>query len=332
MTGAPTSFGPAPAGPSGSAATSPSPARPSSLSPRVAAAPRPRPSGWRTWAPVRIWKRHFPPVRLVWLFLLVLVWNGKGFLTTSVAVPLLALPVLCAAVDLGLQLSRFPRPRVPDAAIANGLFLTLILWPTTVSLELVAVAAATVAVRHLLRSSGHPWFNPAAVGVTVAATLFALPQPWHVGVTLSDTLLVAVLGLVLWTRARHTWRLWVAYFAANVAAAGLIAYDLGGHAAVPLALQAALLGPAPVFYGLFMVTEPRTAPSSRPAMLVFGAVVGVAAAGLPAAFALLPLLAPLGVLAPYLALFAGNAYAVAGRSHVGARPTAARAPAATRSG
>lgn len=292
----------------------------------AAAAPaRTPPRGWRTWAPVRIWKRHFPPVRLVWIFLLVLVWNGHGFFSRAVAIPLLALPLASAAVDVGLQLSRFPRPRVPDAALANGLFLAVILWPTTVSMELVAVAAGTVALRHLLRRAGHPLFNPAAVGVTLAATIFALPQPWHVGSSLADTALVTVLGLVLWSRAWHTWRLRAVYFLASTLAAAAIALDLGGHAAVPIAVQAALLGPAPAFFGWFMVTEPRTAPSSRRAMIGFGAIVGVASAALPVGLALVPLVAPLGVLAPYLALFAGNAFAVAARTTGAGHPAGARA-------
>ncbi len=291
---------------------------------RAAAASVRRAGGWRTWPPVRIWKRHFPPVRLVWIFLLVLVWNGQGFVAQSVATPLLALPLFAAVTDLGLQAARFRRLRIPDAAVANGLFLSVILWPTTVSLELVAVACAMVGLRHLLRSAGHPWLNPAAVGVTLAAALFALPQPWHLGVTLSDTILVAVLGLVLWSRAVHGWRLWGVYFAANLLAGALLAYWLGGHSAVPLAVQAALMGPAPVFFGFFMVTEPRTAPSARGAMVAFGALVGVSSAALPVFLALEPILSPLGVLAPYLALFFGNGFAIAERAWRGGRRPAGR--------
>ncbi len=293
--------------------------------PRVAASgpARPRAGGTGPALPVRLWKRHLPPVRLVWIFLLVLVGNAHGFASVSVAEPLLLLPGVAAASDLGLQAARFPRLRVPDAAVANGLFLAVILWPASFSLELASVAGATVALRHLLRRAGHPWLNPAALGVSVAATVFALPQPWHVGASLTDTVLVAALGLVLWSRARHGWRLWTVYFAANVAVVAAIALELGGHAAVPLAVEAAVLGPAPVFYGLFMVTEPRTAPSSRNAMLVFGALVGTSAALFPAVFALVPTVAPLGVLAPYLALFVGNVYAGLGRS---GRPSRAPAP------
>jgi Na+-translocating ferredoxin:NAD+ oxidoreductase RnfD subunit len=240
---------------------------------------------------------------------------------------LLALPIAGAFADLGLQAVRFPRLRFPDAAIANGLFLAVILWPATVFLELTAVAVATVGVRHLLRVAGHPIFNPAAFGVTLAATVFALPQPWHVGVTLQDTELVAALGLILWTRAWHSWRLWAMFFATNIAATLLLADYLGGSSILPLVIQTSVLGAAPVFYGFFMVSEPRTAPSNRRAMVVFGALVGVSAAVFPVLFAEYPNISALGVLTPYLALFLGNIFAVALPS-----ARAARQPLASRSG
>ncbi|HKS59549.1 MAG TPA: hypothetical protein VJS68_02080 [Thermoplasmata archaeon] len=280
--------------------------------------------------PLRIWKRHFPPVRLVWIFLLVIVWNAQGFVNRAVAEPLLALPLICAAVDLGLQFTRFPRLRFPDAALGNGLFLAIILWPATISLEFAAIAAATVGLRHLVRRGGHPLLNPAALGVTIAATLFALPQPWHVGTTLDQTVLVAILGLILWSRAWHTWRLWGVYFAANLSATALIAFLLGGAGSLGLALPPVLMGSAPVFYGMFMVTEPRTAPSARGRMILFGALVGVLAAGLPALLSEYPEVSALGVLAPYLALFIGNLLALTGRAPGAARRPAPAVPAVTR--
>lgn len=274
---------------------------------------------WRNFPPVRIWKRYFPPVRLVWIFLAILIWNADGFVGRAVAWPLLALPVAAVVTDLGLQLARFPRLRFPDAAIANGLFLAVILWPATVSIELTAVAVATVGLRHLMRVAGHPILNPAALGVTLAATVFAIPQPWHVGLTLHDTILVAALGLILWSRAWHTWRLWAVFFATNVTATLLLADYLAGSSVLPLVIQTSVLGAAPVFYGFFMVSEPRTAPSNRRAMVVFGGLVGISSAVFPILFAEYPQMLALGVLTPYLALFLGNLFAVALPSARGAR-------------
>lgn len=305
-----------------------------SSTPRAAhqstAVPRPpagRPGGWRSFAPVRTWKRYFPPVRLVWIFLALLVWNADGFVSRAAAWPLLVLPLAAALADLGLQFARFPKVRFPDAAIANGLFLSVILWPATVSIELTAIAVATVGVRHLLRTGGHPIFNPAALGVTLAATVFALPQPWHVGLTLHDSALIVALGLILWSRAWHTWRLWGVFFAANIAVTLLLAEYLAGSAVLPIVIQTSVLGAAPLFYGFFMVTEPRTAPSNRRAMIMFGALVGVSGAVFPVLFAEYPTFTALGVLTPYLALFLGNVFAVVLPSARGARRPAQARPA-----
>jgi hypothetical protein len=261
--------------------------------------------------PVRIWKRYFPPVRLVWIFLFVILWNGGGFANRTVLLPLLVLPAVAVVADLYLQYTRFPKVRFPDAAIATGLFLSLILWPTTVSIELAAVAAATIGIRHLVRFRGHPVLNPAALGVTLAAVLFALPQPWHVGATVTDTALVALLGLVLWSRAWHSWRLWAVFFAVNIAATLTIAEYLGGGSALPLVIKNSVLGAQTIFFGFFMVTEPRTAPSARWAKIPYAALIGLSSALLPLLFVQSPALAALGVLTPYLSLFAGNLFAAA---------------------
>jgi Na+-translocating ferredoxin:NAD+ oxidoreductase RnfD subunit len=270
----------------------------------------------------------------VWIFLLVIVWNGDGFVNRAVAWPLLAVPLAAATSDLALQWARFPRLRFPDAAVATGLFLSVILWPTAVSIELTAVAIATVGIRHLLRVGGHPVLNPAAVGASLAATVFAMPQPWHVGLTFDDTILVAVLGVILASRAWHTWRIWVLYFVTNIASTLLLADYLAGSSVLPLVIQTSVLGAAPVFYGFFMVSEPRTAPSNRRVMFLFGAIVGVSAALFPVLFVEIPAISALGVLTPYLALFLGNAFAVAlpssrGRHRVATSPApgGARRPA-----
>ena len=271
---------------------------------RAAAAPA-RPS--RAVRGVRMaWKRYLPPVRLVWIFLGIIMWNGKGFLNWAVAEPLLLLPLVAVATDLGFQYVRFPRLRFPDAAIANGLFLSVILWPATESIPLVSVMVATVGLRHLLRVASHPLVNPAAAGVLVAATVFALPQPWHVGSTLQDAALVAALGVVLWSRTTHTWRILIPYFAVNAGASAGVAALLGGTGSLLLALQATVLSASTVFFGFFMVSEPRTAPSARSPMFWFGGVVGAAAALLPVAFAEATTISAVGVLSPYLALFVGN--------------------------
>lgn len=260
----------------------------------------------RPFRPIDIWKRYLPPVRLVWLFLGIILAAVGGFDSGAIAGPLLIVPIVGAITDLAFQRVRFPRLRFPDAALATSLFLSLIIWPTSIDLALLSIAVVSVGLRHVVRISSHPLLNPAAAGISIATVLFALPTSWHVGLTPVDAAVIAFLGAILILRAPHTWRMPVFYFASYlpITVAITLAYGAGAHLAALLEVGA--LGPASVFFGMFMVSEPRTAPTARRAMIVFSAVVGISSGILPLVFTEIPELGALGVLAPFLALFIGN--------------------------
>ncbi len=274
--------------------------------PVTAAPPAPRPR--RRFRPIDLWRRYLPPVRLVWISLGILVAYGGGFVSSARASPLLLVPLVGILTDLLFQRVRFPRLRVPDAAIATSLFLALIIWPTDVSLPLLSIVVASVGLRHFVRSGGHPWLNPAAAGLALATILFALPTSWHVGLTLEETVLVAALGGLLMVRAPHAWRIPVFYFATYLTLVVAFAFALGAGAHWTQSLLLEGLSGESVFFGFFMVTEPRTAPSARWAMAAFGILVGIVSAGFPVLFTEVPVLNALGVIAPFLALFTGNLF------------------------
>ncbi|HYK93404.1 MAG TPA: RnfABCDGE type electron transport complex subunit D, partial [Thermoplasmata archaeon] len=298
---------PAPALPAPRPAPAPVAARPAlPVSPKPALARKPVPAR-RKFRISDIWKRYLPPVRLVWLFLGILVAVGGGFVSGARAYPLIAIPVVGAIVDLAFQKVRFPRLRFPDAALATSLFLSLIIWPADVSLSLISIAVVAVGLRHFVRAGGHPWFNPAAAGLVLATAIFALPTSWHVGLSNAEIGLVALLGVILMIRAPHAWRIPVFYFASNLIVVLALTFALGAGARWPMAIEYEVLSGASVFFGFFMVTEPRTAPSARWAMALFGIVVGVTSAAFPVLFTEVPVLGALGVIAPFLALMAGNA-------------------------
>ncbi len=276
----------------------------------------------RRFRPIDLWKRYLPPVRLVWISLGILLALGDGFVSAARAGPLIAVPLIGAITDLGFQRVRFPRLRFPDAALATSLFLSLIIWPSDVSLPLVSIAIASIGLRHFVRTGGHPWFNPAAAGLSLATVLFALPTSWHVGLTTSALVAIVVLGVLLIARAPHAWRIPVAYFAAYFVTLIALTVAVGAAGQLASAITLEGLSGASLFFGFFMVTEPRTAPSARRAMLVFGALVGVVAAGFPVLFAELPVVGALGVIAPFLALFVGNAFTMILPSARGSRRSA----------
>ena len=291
--------------------------------PRAPGPVRTRPAR-RRFKPIDIWKRYLPPVRLVWIFLLAIVWREDGFSSVAQAGPILAVLFVGVVTDLGFQRVRFPRLRVPDAALATSLFVAIIIWPASVGLAIVSIAVLSVGLRHLVRVNSHPWFNPAAVGITLATVVFGMSTSWHVGLTPVDALVVAVMGAVLIFRAPHTYRIAVGYFAAFLPLTAVLTLALGGGHHLLLLLEEGAIGPASVFFGVFMVTEPRTAPSSRLMMWAFAILVGVVAAALPVVFTEVPTLGAVGVLVPFLALFIGNLFTIVLPSARGARQTGCR--------
>ena len=307
----------------------PEPPAPIAAAPAAVAA-RKAPVVRRKFRPIDIWRRYLPPVRLVWIFLGILVAVGGGFVSSTRAIPLLVLPVTALITDLAFQKVRFPRLRIPDAAIATSLFLALIIWPADVTLALLSIAVVSVGLRHFVRAGGHPWFNPAAAGLVLATAIFALPTSWHVGLSSGEIVLVALFGTLLIVRAPHAWRIPVFYFASNLVTVLAITFALGAGATWPMALEFEVFSGASVFFGFFMVTEPRTAPSARWAMAVFGGIVGVVSGAFPVLFAEVPVLGALGVIAPFLALFVGNLFTLLpfarGARRAAPSPSATAAP------
>jgi len=260
----------------------------------------------------------FPPVRLVWIALLAVALLGVQYLNGLGLSSLVFLPLIAVITDLVFQRVRFPHLRFPDAAITTGLFLALI-FPPTAPLLLAGVATfAAIAIRHVLRLGGRPWFNPAAFGALIGALLLGLAPAWWVAIGPTGEVAMLVLGALLLARNWRAWRLPLTFFVAYGALTFVQQVFVIGSAP-PNVLLLEAIDPVMLFFGLFMVVEPRTAPAAPHDQPLFAGVVGVAAA-------LLPMVLPaLGIL---VALLVGNAVAVVlRRSATGttapvARPTA----------
>jgi hypothetical protein len=334
---------PAPAPTGATAPRAPSTAEPTEPDRRVAPADEPafdlpaprRPilgrasAGRRPFRPIDLWKRYLPPVRLVWILLGVIAWFAGGFVSAAQAGIVISVPIIGAVTDLLFQKVRFAKFRFPDAALATSLFLVLLVWPATVDLPLASIAIASVGLRHVLRISGHPLFNPVAAGLTLGAVLFALPNSWHVGVGWDAIALIVAAGVLLVARAPHTWRLPTFYFATYLPLSLALSFALGVGANWLDLFLLGTLAPGAVFFGMFMVTEPRTAPSNRKAMVEFAILTGAASAVLPVIFTEVTAMSALGIIAPFLALFVGNVFTVALPTARGARATAVHVTPAT---
>ena len=259
----------------------------------------------------------------MWLLLLALGLYGTDYLG-GLGLGLLGIaPLVGGIADLGFQSIRFARPRFPDAALATGLFLALIFPPTSGLVLVAALTFAAVAFRHVLRYRGRPWFNPAVSGVLLGTLFLGLAPAWWVGIGAYGELLIVAFGLVLLARSPHQWRLPAAFLLAY----GLLAvvqHAVAGASIDPHILLLQAIDPATLFFALFMVAEPRTAPAATHEQVLYAGVVGVAAAFLPL------FLPSLGIL---VALLVGNLLAIVLRSRAPAgSPSSSRsAPRARRS-
>ncbi len=228
------------------------------------------------------WPRFLKPTRLLWIFLIALGAYGVYVLQGLGLDSLIVVPAVAVGVDLLFQRVRFPSLRFPDAALATGLFLALI-FPPEASLVLASVAAfVAIGLRHALRFGGRPWFNPAVAGIFVGSVILGLAPAWWVAVGPDGELAMVALGLALLTRSPRSWRLPVTF---------VVAYSLftiAQHLAVgasldPRVLLLEAIDPATLFFGLFMVTEPKTAPADPYLQAPYAIGIALGAAILPLA-------------------------------------------------
>jgi Na+-translocating ferredoxin:NAD+ oxidoreductase RnfD subunit len=221
-----------------------------------------------------------PPARLTWLLLLVLGgyavahFGGLG-LTTLIGVPIVA-----AIADLAFQSVRFTKLRVPDAAIATGVFVALLLPPTVPMFAAGTVAFAAIGVKHVLRRRGRPIMNPAAVGVLLGVFLLGLAPAWWAGVNTVSEVAVVVFGAFLIARNTTTWRLPATFFLVYAPFSVLVKVLLSASLS-PKLLILGVVDPATLFFGLWMVAEPRSAPRDPRLHPLFAALVAFGATLLP---------------------------------------------------
>lgn len=257
-------------------------ATPGSVSP-------PRISG--TWRRLKTWHaRWFPPARYTWVAVLGVGAYGLDRLGPTVALlPLVVFPLVAAGGDLLFQAVRFDGFRVPDASLATGALLAVLLPPTVIVAEGSVVVFAAVALRHILRSRGRPWFNAAALGTVMGAVLFGMAPAWWVAIGSTGEYVMLAAGIAVTLRSWRNWRLPVSFLVAYGGLATLYHFVFGG-AISPSILLLSVLDPTALFFALFMVPEPKTAPAEAGAQPLYAAAVAVLAVFSPLIFPTLGLL------------------------------------------
>jgi Na+-translocating ferredoxin:NAD+ oxidoreductase RnfD subunit len=247
--------------------------------------------------------------------------NASSYLGGVGASQLFVLPFVAVLTDLAFARVRFQHLRVPDGAIATGLIVALVLPPVAPLIMSATAVFLAVALRHLLRWRGHPWFNPAAAGALFGAVAFGLAPAWWAGAGSYAEYLTFALGGLLIAFGASRWRL-PASFLVTYGTMSALQHVLLGTATDPMVLALQAVDPTVLFFALFMVAEPRTAPTPAPAQAVYGASVGLIAAFAPLALPTVGLL---------VALLAANVLTLVLRAQ-SARSTGARARGVRRPG
>ncbi|MGI0128988.1 MAG: hypothetical protein ACREEC_02365, partial [Thermoplasmata archaeon] len=128
-----------------------------------------------------------------------------------------------------------------------------------------------------LRYRGRPILNPAASGLVAGAFLFGMAPAWWAGVGPWGNEVLVASGVGLMLRNLNSWRLATTFFVVY-APFSVAMKVIVGAALAPKLLVLGVLDPATLFFGFFLVAEPRTAPSDPllhplyAAMIAFGAV------------------------------------------------------------
>ena len=138
---------------------------------------------------------------------------------------------------------------------------------------LVLVSAWAMASKYIIASGKRHLFNPAAFGAALAGIAFHRTVSWWVGDNAVLLPLIVLGGAIILTRLRYSEML--AGFALVVLGISIAHGDLSSLAGVGHAISMMAIHSMFCFFGLVMLTEPRTAPLGRWRQIVYGALVGL---------------------------------------------------------
>ena len=162
-----------------------------------------------------------------------------------------------------------------SSAVISALSICLLLRYSSLEFAILTAALA-VASKVLLRFGGAHLFNPSAIALVLITVLCegAWLSPGQWGRTAWWLLAVSGAGLIVVTRARRA-DISLAFIAAFSASVIARAVWLGDPIAIAVHQ---LTNGAVLLFAFFMISDPRTGPVSHWGRVLFGVLVGVAAA------------------------------------------------------
>jgi Na+-translocating ferredoxin:NAD+ oxidoreductase RnfD subunit len=282
---------------------------------------------WRPRLPAPVLRavRWLTPLRALFFVLFALGLAGSFALGSAgalVSLPqLLLFPAVAGSTDAVISWYKSARWRFPWSGAVTGLFVALLLPPQGLTLpgapplllDGSVLGAVAIVGKHVLRYRGRPWFNPAAAAVVLGFMFFGFTPAWW-GTASIPAFVVGAAALTL-----VNWRRWIlplsclVTFGVAVTVQRALTLSAQGLPIPSGVLLGEILDPATLFFVLFMVVEPRSAPSNPRLLPLYGATVGFSAVilsfDLPE-FGAGVWLAGIGLL---LALLVGNVMALAMR-------------------
>lgn len=165
-----------------------------------------------------------------------------------------------------------------ESAAISALIITLIITPAAPDdlagvAFLILVSAWAMASKYLMATGKRHLFNPAAFGAALVGLGLHRPVSWWVG---DNTMLLPVIilgGALMLTRLRY-YEMVAAYavvaLGISMAEGNLSSLAGAGHSFSMMGLHSVFC-----FFGLVMLTEPRTAPFGRLRQVAYGALVGL---------------------------------------------------------
>jgi Na+-transporting NADH:ubiquinone oxidoreductase subunit NqrB len=165
-----------------------------------------------------------------------------------------------------------------ESVCISGLIISLIITPPALNDYagmgfLAVVAAWAMASKYLIAIKHKHLFNPACFGAAVLGTLLHRTVSWWIGDAAILLPLIVVGGILLVHRLRYFEM--VGAYAVVVLGNSILHGNTASLAGMYSSLSNMGIHSMFGFFGLVMLTEPRTAPLGRWRQVVYGALVGI---------------------------------------------------------
>jgi Na+-translocating ferredoxin:NAD+ oxidoreductase RnfD subunit len=208
------------------------------------------------------------------LLLLTVPNQGPPALDTT-----LAAVAVAALTDVAFSLMLSEKLIVPTSAVLTGLIVGMVLSPQESITIAAAVAGLAIAAKHLVRTTKSHIFNPAALALVLAPSLFGSGESWWgaaVGLPMPLVVAVLIVGMLTADRVNkmpQVFSFLSVYF-------GLITAMAWLHLGDPIRIASFYRDPflnSVLFFAFFMLTDPPTSPVRFKDQVIFGSGVALAA-------------------------------------------------------